>query len=169
MEKLVRKLLGAIAGVAICVGIWTIQDRLTGGGSDSADSIPKEVWGGGAGIVTIEAEASEPGNISVTFANGAPIDDPRYEYLETWQKIPAGKSSFDIDVPANVSGEVWVRVDKPNVGATIKVAVKVDGRVVSESSDHLDQPLEAGYGFAVGVEMEDYARGRVADEEGFFD
>ena len=53
MEFLVRKVLGAIAGVAICIAIWTIQDRLTGGGDNTIDSIPTVVWGGGAGVVTI--------------------------------------------------------------------------------------------------------------------
>ncbi len=165
MDALLRKVLGAIAGVVICIAVWTIQDRLTGGGSDSMNSIPTEVWGGGGGVVTIEAQASQPGNISVTFAS----DDPNTDYLETWQEIPAGTTTFEIDVPANVSGEVWLRIDEPAVGATVHVAVKVDGRVVSESSDHLDAPLEAGYGFSVGIEMEDFARGRVAEAEAFFD
>jgi hypothetical protein len=169
MDKLVRKVLGAIAGVAICVAIWTIQDKLTGGGNDVADSIPSEVWGGGGGVVTIEAEANQPAVLSASFENNLAIDDPNHQYLETWQKIPAGKHTFDIDVPANVGGSVELRVDEASVGAKIKVAVLIDGRVVSESSDHLDQPLEAGYGFAAGMELEDYARGQVAEAGWFFD
>lgn len=165
METIVRKVLGAIAGVAICIAVWTIQDRLTGGGGgNSADSIPSEVWGGGAGTVTIEAEASEPAVISASFESNLPVDDESHEYLETWQKIPAGKHSFTIDVPANVSGSIELRVDEPSVGAKIKMAVLVDGRVVSETAEHLDKPLEPGWGFTAGVEVEDYARGKVANE-----
>ena len=124
MEFLIRKVLGAIAGVAICIAIWTIQDRLTGGGDNTIKSIPTVVWGGGAGVVTIEAEASAPANISVSFVSN--LDDDR-EYLETWQEIPAGKTTFDIDVPADVSGEVWVRIDEPEVGAKVKVTVRSKG------------------------------------------
>jgi hypothetical protein len=166
MEFLVRKVLGAIAGVAICIAIWTIQDRLTGGGDNSLDSIPTVVWGGGAGVVTIEAEATAPAAISVSFVSNT--DDDR-EYLETWQAIPAGKTSFDIDVPADVSGEVWVRIDEPEVGAKVKVTVRSNGTVVAEDWMRLDEPLEAGYGFAAGVEIGDYAKGKPAEEEGFFD
>lgn len=170
MDALVRKVLGAIAGVAICIAIWTLQDRVTGGGGgDSADSIPQEVWGGGAGVVTIEAETSEPGSISAIFESNVPGGDPGHGYLESWQEIPAGKHTFEVDVPANVSGSVWVRVDKPSVGAKVKVAVRVDGKLVAEDWSRLDEPLEAGYGFAAGVEIDDYARGKAAEEEGFFD
>jgi hypothetical protein len=167
MEFLVRKVLGAIAGVAICIAIWTIQDRLTGGGDDTIDSIPTVVWGGGAGVVTIDAEASDPANISVSFASNT--DDPDREYLETWQAIPAGKTTFEIDVPADVSGEVWVRIDEPKVGAKVKVTVRSKDRIVAEDWLRLDEPLEAGYGFSAGVGIGDYAKGKVAEEEGFFD
>lgn len=167
MEFLIRKVLGAIAGVAICIAIWTIQDRLGGGGDNNTqNSIPTVVWGGGAGVVTIEAEASAPANISVSFVSN--VDDER-EYLETWQEIPAGTTSFDINVPADVSGEVWVRIDEPNVGAKVKVTVRSNGAVVAEDWMRLDEPLEAGYGFAAGVEIGDYAKGKPAEEEGFFD
>jgi hypothetical protein len=170
MDKLVRKVLGAIAGVAICIAIWTVQDKLKGGdGNQSAGSIPTEVWGGGAGTVTIEAEASEPAVISASFETNLPIDDAKHQYIDTWQKIPAGKHTFTIDVPANVGGSIELRVDQPKLGATIKVAVLVDGRVVSENTDHLDQPLEKGYGFATGIQIEDYARGKEAKDEAFFD
>jgi len=170
MDTLVRKVLGAIAGVAICIAIWTIQDKLSAGGdADSADSIPTQVWGGGAGTVTIQAEVNQPAILTASFENNLAIDDPNHEYLESWQKIPAGTHTFNIDVPANVGGSVELRVDEPTVGASIKIAVLIDGRVVSESSDHLDAPLEAGYGFAAGMELEDYAGGKVAEAGWFFD
>jgi hypothetical protein len=168
MEHLIRKLLGAFVGVVVCIAIWTIQGRLGGSGSETSDSIPAVVWGGGAGVVTIEAEASQPANISVSFASNSPSADPNHDYLETWQKIPAGKSTFDIDVPADVSGSVWVRIDEPNLGAKVKVVVRANGNVVAQDWMRLDQPLEAGYGFAAGVEIGDYARGQ-ASEEGLLD
>ena len=162
METLLRKLVGAVTGVAICIGIWTVQDRLSGGGNDSADSIPRQVWGGGAGQVTIEAEASEPAVLSASFESTVPMDEN--DFLETWQRIPAGKHAFTIDVPANVSGVVELRIDDPIVGARIKLLVSQDGNVRGESEKQLDKPLDPGWGFAAGVEVEDYARGKVYDE-----
>lgn len=162
LQTLVRKVLGAIAGVVICIAIWSIQDKLFGGGGDTAKAIPAEVWGGGGGVVTIEAEASEPAVVSVSF------EDDTHEFLETWQEIPAGKHSFDIDVPAGVSGSVWVRVDEPSVGAKVKLVIRANGEVIGEDAMTLEKPLEAGYGFAAGLEVEDYARGKLT-EEGFFD
>jgi hypothetical protein len=165
MSILVRKVLRAVGGVLICIAIWTVQDRLRGdAGSQSADAIPAEVWGGGSSVVTIEAESSEPGFVSASFDNNRPIDDARHEYLDTWQKIDAGPHTFHISVPADVSGSVWLRIDKPKVGATIKLAVKVDGKLVSEDFDRLEAPLEAGYGFSIGIELDDYAGGKLAED-----
>jgi hypothetical protein len=50
------------------------------------------------------------------------------------------------------------------VGATIKLAVKVDGKLVGEDFDRLEAPLEAGYGFAIGVDLDDYAAGKLAED-----
>jgi len=161
MEKLVRKVLGAIAGVAICIAVWTIQGKLTGGGNDVAKSIPAQVWGGGGGTVTLEVEASEPAYVSASFENDA-------DFLETWQKVEAGTHTFDIDVPSDVSGSVWVRVDKPSAVAKVKVVMRANGEYVGEDAMTLDKPLEKGYGFAAGLEVDDYAKGKLT-EEGFFD
>ena len=161
MERLLRKVLSTVGGVILCIAIWTIQDRIrsaVGGGSDTVDSIPQEVWGGGAGVVTIEVEASEPAVLSATF------EDSEHEYLETWQKIEPGTHSFDIDVPAEVSGSIDLRVDEPSVGSEIKLTVLVDGKPVSQETARLDRPLEAGYGFATGIALEDYAGGKLSED-----
>jgi len=154
MEALLGKLVRTVVGVAICIGIWTVQDRIRGGGDSASDNIPRQVWGGGAGSVTIEAEANQPAVLSASFEEG---DD----FMETWQKIPAGKHSFTIDVPADVSGSVELRIDDPEVGATIKLSMTQDGRLLGESFKRLDAPLEPGWGFASGIGVEDYAEGKV--------
>ena len=94
METIVRKVIGAIGGVLICIAIWSIQDKLTGGGNDSMDSIPRQVWGGGS-PVTLEVEASEEAYVSASFeTNGIQIGDAGHEFLESWQKVPAGKHTL---------------------------------------------------------------------------
>jgi len=166
MDVLIRKVIGAVGGVVLCIAVWSIQDRLTGGGhgSDSATSIPEQVWGGGGGVVTIEAEASEPAVLSACFESNTPVDDSEHQYLETWQEIEAGRHRFDIAVPYDVSGSVDLRVDEPSVGAKIKLTFLVDGKPVSEESIRLDEPLRAGYAFSTGISLDDYASGRLADD-----
>ena len=100
------------------------------------------------------AASSEPAVVSASFeTNGFSVDDEDHDYLETWQKIPAGKHTFDIDVPANVSGSVGVRVDEPSVGAKVKIAVRANGELVGEDAMTLEKPLEAGYGFFAGLDV----------------
>ena len=166
-ENLVRKVLGAIAGVVICIAIWSIQDKLFGNDSQTADKIPAEVWGGGGGTVVIEAEASEPAVISASFEQGG-YSDVNHQFIETWQKIDAGKHTFTIDVPAGVSGSVWLRVDEPKVGAKVKLVMRANDKYVGEDAMTLEKPLEPGYGFAAGLEVDDYSRGQLT-EEGFWD
>ena len=167
-DNLVRKVLGAIAGVIICIAVWSIQDKLLGNDSDVAEKIPAQVFGGGGGTVVIEAEASEPAVISASFETNSMIDDVNHDYLETWQKIDAGKHTFTIDVPANVSGSVWLRVDEPKVGAKVKLVMRANDKYVGEDAMTLEKPLEPGYGFAAGLEVDDYSRGKLT-EEGFWD
>lgn len=167
MERLLRKVLSTVGGVILCIAIWTIQDRITSavrGDTDSADSIPQEVWGGGAGVVTIEVEASEPAVLSAIFETNKELGDPEHDYLETWQKIEAGTHTFDVAVPSDISGSVDVRVDEPSVGAQIKLTVLVDGKPVSQETARLDQPLEAGYAFSTGIALDDYAAGKLAED-----
>lgn len=166
MRVLLRKVLGSALGVLLCIAIWSIQDRLRGGRpeSDSSNSIPSEVWGGGGGVVTIEAECSEPAILAASFESNAPIDDDEHQYLETWQEIQAGRHVFEIAVPSDVSGAIDLRVDEPHVGAKIKLRVLVDGESVSEESMRLDQPLQAGYGFSTGIALDDYASGRLSED-----
>jgi hypothetical protein len=168
MDAIIRKVIGAIGGVLICIAIWTIQGKLTGGDNDIMESIPRQVWGGGS-PVTLEVEASEEAYVSASFeTNNISMGDPGHEFLESWQKVPAGKHTFDIDVPANVSGSVWVRVDKPNLGAKVHLALRSNGKLVGEDEMTLDKPLEPGYGFSAGLDVDDYAKGKLTDE-GFFD
>jgi hypothetical protein len=167
-QNLVRKVLSAIAGVVICIALWSIQDKLFGNDSETADKIPTAVWGGGGGTIVIEAEASEPAVISASFETNTMIDDVNHDYLETWQKIEAGKHTFTIDVPANVSGSVWLRVDEPNVGAKVKLVMRANGEYVGEDAMTLEKPLEPGYGFAAGLEVDDYSRGKLT-QQGLWD
>ena len=167
-QNLVRKVLSAIAGVVICIALWSIQGKLFGNDSETADKIPAQVWGGGGGTVVIEAEASEPAVISASFETNTMVDDVNHDYLEAWQKIDAGKHTFTIDVPANTSGSVWLRVDEPNVGAKVKLVMRANGEYVGEDAMTLEKPLEPGYGFAAGLEVDDYSRGKLT-QEGLWD
>ena len=66
--------------------------------------------------------------------------------------------------PQHPTGLVELRVDNPSVGATVKLSMVQDGRVLTESYKQLDKPLEPGWGFAAGVGVEDYATGKVYED-----
>jgi hypothetical protein len=165
MQRLLKKGVMTILGLALVLGGWTIRDKFFGRASaESYSHIPARVWSGGGGQITIEAEASDPGKISASFETNLPIEDPNHRFLETWQKIDAGKHTFTVEVPPGVGGMVELDIDQPKVGAKARIAVLVDGRVAAEDTQILDAPLKPGWGFAAQVEMEDYATGKLGED-----
>lgn len=149
--------LGALGLVAVLT-YWS----LGGGGSSSetSEGIPSTVWGGGGATLTIEAESTCPTRFSVSFSE-RDKDDPKL--LETWTKVGAGRHTWTINVPAGVGGYIELGAEDPKVGDRLHFRILVNGRVVNEQSDALQEPLEAGYAFFVQAYFEDYAKGELGD------
>ena len=165
MDRLLKKAVFTVLGVALTLGVWTVRGWFEGSASaESASHIPAKVWSGGGGPVVLEAETSEAGTVSATFETNLQVDDPNHRYLETWQKVEAGHHTFTIDVPANTSGTVEVGIEKPGVGARVRVALRVNGQVAAEDIQTLDSPLQPGYGFFAQVHLEDYATGKLGED-----
>jgi len=165
MRGLLKKGVTTVLGVAVVLGWWTIRGWLEGKASaDSKSHIPAVVWDGGGGQVTVEAESSDPGTVSATFETDLPMDDPNHKYLETWQKVGAGKHTFTIDVPRRVGGSVELNVESPKTGSTARIAVKLGDRVIAEDALTLDSPLKPGYAFGVQVRLQDYATGKRGED-----
>jgi hypothetical protein len=165
MKGLMKKGIMAILGVVVMLGWWTVRGWLDGSASaESYSHIPEKVWDGGGGPVTIEVEGSEEGRVSASFETHLPVDDANHKYLESWERISAGKHSFTIEVPPNVGGTVEMSIDSPQVGATVHVAVRIGDRLVAEDSSTLDAPLQPGYGFFAQVHLDDYATGKLGED-----
>jgi len=152
-----------ILGVALTLGFWTARDRLTDHASASLANIPEQVWDGGAKVV-VEVETSAKARVSASFETDNPQDDAAHRYLETWQRVDPGVHSFTIDVPARVGGMVEIDSEEPKVGDTVRIALKIDGRVVAEDHARLDETLRPGYGFFAQLTLDDYATGKLGKD-----
>jgi hypothetical protein len=165
MERLLKKSVMTVLGVVVMLGWWTVRGRFEGKASaDSLSHIPAKVWDGGGGTVVIEAEASEPARVSASFATNLQVDDPNHRFLESREKMEAGTRSFTIDVPRNVGGTAEVSIENPRVGSKVRLAIRVNDRVVAEDAVTLDEPLKPGYGFFAQLELGDYSTGKLAED-----
>jgi hypothetical protein len=164
MKGLMKKSVMAILGVVLMLGWWSIRGWFEGSASAGSSHIPSKIWEGGGGPVTIEVESSEPGRVSASFETHLQPDDPNHKFLESWEKVDAGKHRFTIDIPPNVGGTVEMSVGSPQVGSTVHVSVRIGERLVAEDSSTLDAPLQPGYGFFAQVHLDDYATGKLGED-----
>ncbi|HEV8336579.1 MAG TPA: hypothetical protein VGR67_09200 [Candidatus Polarisedimenticolia bacterium] len=165
MERLLKKSVMTVLGVVVMLGWWTVRGWFEGKASaESLSHIPTKVWDGGGGTVVLEAEASEPARVSASFETDLQVNDPNHKFLESWERIDAGTRTFAIEVPQHVGGTVEVSIENPKVGSKVRVAIRVNGRVVAEDSLTLDEPLKPGYGFFAQLELGDYSTGKLAED-----
>ena len=145
--------LSALGLVAI-LAYWSLR----GGGSSSEtrEGIPSKVWGGGGATLTIEAESTSPARFSVTFSER---DTKDHKMMETWTKVGAGSHTWTINVPARVGGYIELGAENPKVGDRLRFSILVNGRVVDEQSDTLQEALQSGYAFFVQAHFQDYSTG----------
>jgi hypothetical protein len=160
----VRKLLVrgglSLLGVAITLAWWTYGPK--GKETPSENHIPSKVGSGGQ-MLEIDAESTSAATMRVSFDQ---LDKPAGEQqlLDSWEKIPAGTKSWSIDVPAGVGGYIELEADHPNVGDTVTMRVHVNGKLVDEQTDKLDQPLEPNTAFFVQDHYDDYSQAALAEE-----
>ena len=161
MSRLLKRVLLGILGMVVTLVWWSIRpgnDKHT-----SAEHIPSSVWDGGGGVLTIEADASCPATLSVTFyESGKELGEGRQ--LETWEKIPAGSRTWTIQVPPRAGGTVELNADSPKVGDRLRYSLTVNGHVVDEQSQSLDEELESGYAFFLQTEFDDYGTAQLSED-----
>jgi len=165
MTNLLKRGALAALGVAVTLGFWTVRGWFTDEASASLSHIPKVVWDGGGGTVVIEVETTAPARVSASFETNNTVDDEDHKFLETWEKVGPGHHTFNVEVPPSVGGIAEVSAEDPLVGAQVKIQVKVDGQVVAEDSGTLTEPLQPGYGFFAQVHLEDYATGKLDEDD----
>lgn len=154
MKRLLIRAGISVLGVAITLTWWTI--RKGDSHTQSVKHIPAKVWAGGH-TLEVEVETSCAATVSVTFSeHDKPVGEQNT--LETNEKVDAGEHSWSVDVPEHVGGYVEVQATAPNVGDSLKLKVKVDGRFVYEESSKLERPLEGGYVFGLSEHYDDYSK-----------
>jgi hypothetical protein len=164
MSGLLKRAAMTILGVAVMLGFWTVKGWFTDEASASLSHIPQKVWDGGGGTVVFEVESSDPARVSISFETNNAVNDEDHKYLETWEKIGSGARTFSIEVPPNAGGTAEVSAENPKIGSRVRIAVKVDGRIVAEDFSTLTEPLQPGYGFFAQVHLEDYASGKTEED-----
>jgi hypothetical protein len=160
MGGLVKRGAIAVLGVAITLTWWTLRGG--GGGSQTRQGIPARVWEGGGGTLTIQVEASCPAKMSVGFDAR---DEEKRKSLEVWETIPAGARSWTIDVPPRAGGYIELNAENPKVGDQLKWTISVNGQVIDEQHETLQEELKPNYAFFLQLHAEDYSQAK-ADEEG---
>lgn len=158
MNRQVKWLLRTILGIAVMIAWWSIR----GGDSNvqSADEIPAVVWGGGGGTLTIEVRTTCAAQMRVSFDSS----QEEVESLETREDMEAGMRSWTIDVPRGVGGYIELGAVDPKDGDTLSWQIRLNGQVVDEQSDELQEPLGEGYAFFIQSFFEDYATGQFAED-----
>jgi hypothetical protein len=154
----VKAIVRTVLGLVLVVGLWTITGNKIST-SPAPDRIPTSVFGGGAGVLEIEAEATTAARMAVSFS-----DESGERHLETYEKVGAGTYRWSIDVPSGIGGYVELDAHDPKAGDRLKFRVRANGRTVFEGEDRLDQPLDPGYPFLVQAYFADYAKGKLSQD-----
>lgn len=155
-----KSLAKTLIGLALILAWWTLRGPGESSGA-SADHIPKVVWDGGAGQLTIRTETSCPAQMRVSFNEHS--ENPDSRSLETYEDVPAGSHSWTIDVPSDVGGYVELSATSPHPGDRLRWTIEAAGTTVDEQADTLEKPLEEGYGFFLQSYFDDYATGALGE------
>jgi hypothetical protein len=156
---MVKTLVRTVLGLVLVIGWWTITGNSISTAPDQ-DKIPTSVFGGGGAKLEIEAETTGAATMAVSFS-----DDSGERHLETYERVAAGTYRWSIDVPGEIGGYVELNADNPKAGDRLKFRIVSNGRTVFEDSDQLEQPLEPGYAFFVQAYFDDYAKGKLTEED----
>jgi len=161
MSRLLKRWLLTLVGVAVTLVWWSI--RPDNDKHSSVEHIPASVWDGGGGVLTIEADASCPATLRVSFyERDKGIGAGRQ--LETWEKIPAGSRTWTIQVPPRAGGTVELDAETPKVGDRLRYTLTVNGHVVDEQAQNLDEELASGYAFFLQTEFDDYGKAQISED-----
>ena len=140
------------------VGVVTLAWFIFGSRGKSAASgshLPDKVGRGGQ-TLQIDAENSCRATMRVSFESLSKSIGQQSP-LQSSENIPAGKSSWNIDVPPGVGGYIQLAADSPNPGDTLTMRIRMNGRLLDEQTDKLNAPLEPKTGFFLRDHFDDYS------------
>ena len=121
----------------------------------SGSHLPAKVGRGGQ-TLQIDAENSCPATVRVSFESLSKSISQQ-QALQSSENIPAGKSSWNIDVPPGVGGYIQLAADGPNPGDTLTLRIRMNGRLLDEQTDKLNAPLEPKTAFFLRDHFDDYS------------
>ena len=155
MNKLLVRGGLSLLGVAVMLGWWTWGPKEKQTHAEQS-SIPAKILDGGQSL-EIDAETGTAATMRVSFDDlSRPIG--HQAILNSYEKIPAGSRSWTIDVPAGVGGYIELEADDPKPGDRLTMRVHMNGNLVDEQSETLDQPLEPNTAFLLQDEFDDYSK-----------
>jgi hypothetical protein len=160
MTALIKKALGAVVGIVLVLGYWTIMGP--GKQTESMDTIPAKVWDGGAGTMQVEIDSSSPAQMRISFYERSEDEDAKS--VETYEDVSAGFHTWTIDLPANTGGYVELGAVKPSVGDKLSMKVLVNGKLAYEEASTLEEELKPNYAFFAQAHFEDYSKAALGDD-----
>ncbi len=155
MNRLIRRLLMTALAVAVTLAWWSIRGGNSG--SKHTDGIPKSVWGGGGGQLTIDVRSTCPTHFMISFSEDE-------DALEASEELAAGPHSWTIDIPRGAGGYIELGAVEPKVGDQLTWQIRLNGEVIDEQTDELTEPLEQGYAFFIQTYYDDYSTAEVAED-----
>ena len=159
MGNLVKRGALAVLGVAVTLTWWTLRGG--GTGAQTQQGIPGRVWDGGGGTLTIQVETTCPAKMSIGFDAR---DEEKRRSLEVWEAVPAGARSWTIDVPPRAGGYIELNAESPKVGDQLKWTLSLNGQVIDEQSETLQEALQPNHAFFLQLHEDDYSQARPNEE-----
>jgi hypothetical protein len=152
MSKLTLRTVLPLVGILAAVAWFTFGPK----GKGAAQShLPMKVGRGGQ-TLQIDAENSSPATMRVSFESlSKPVG--QRQLLQSSEKIPAGTSSWNIDVPPGVGGYIELGADRPNPGDKLTMRIRMNGRLLDEQTDTLNAPLQPKTVFFLQDHFDDYS------------
>lgn len=149
----VTKTVSSALGLVLFIGWINLK-----GGDDEVHvehltELPAAVFDGGGGVVGIELELNEPAELHATFERWNESDES--ETVSVVRVLEPGDHSFEVDLSEDAYAFFQVGMDEPPVGAEMSWRVTLDGELLNEETQRLDEPLDPRYAFALIQEIED--------------
>jgi hypothetical protein len=157
LKKLAIRLGLGVLGTAAVLTWWTIHPGPSH--TQTANTIPASVWGGGPTKITVEVESSCAAHMDITFSDHSkPAGEQKSLETRETMAAGAGSRSWSVDVPDQVGGYLEFEADRPKAGDWLKWRVSFNGKVIKEEREVLEKDLEPNTAFFLQLYFDDYSK-----------
>ena len=127
-----------------------------GGGGDGnvLSELPAMVFSGGGGALTLRMETTDPATLHATFEEWEEQGNGQVTVL---QSLAAGSHELTVEVPTGTYLYFELTVPAATPGARLEWTVLLDGQVVVQQDDTLDEPLQGDLVFSLEFAADDVA------------